>query len=260
VPDLGGIHGNGWDLCHVEDSLVELKRLADKSVDVIYADPPFAEHVHANMCSGTVLRQQKEGKLPRGVPKYESKFASFGDTENHWLKDALRVAKRWVVVHCGVEDFGRFEAIVGRPEYVRGCIWHKPNSMGQLTADRPATAYEGIALFHPTTPKKRWNGRGSYGIWVCNGTRGKKDRHPNEKPMALSLKMVSLFSERGETILDPFCGSSASGVAAVSLGRKFIGWDNDATWIAKSAERLSGSLELVTDETALLLCRYDKAA
>ncbi len=45
--------------------------------------------------------------------------------------------------------------------------------MGQLTADRPATSYEGIALFHPTDLKKRWNGRGSYGIWNCNGTRGK---------------------------------------------------------------------------------------
>jgi site-specific DNA-methyltransferase (adenine-specific) len=252
--------GEIWGIDRVDDSIARLASLPDKCVDVVITDPPFSEHVHANMCSGTVLRKQKEGKLPRGVPKYESAFASFGDAQNAWIKDAIRVAKRWVVVHCGVEDFGKFELLVGRPEYVRGCIWHKRNSIGQLTADRPATAYEGITLFHAADVKKRWNGRGSYGIWTCNGTRGKKDRHPNEKPLDLCLKLVSLFSERGEIILDPFAGSAAIGEAAVRLGRMYSGWDNDANWVMRAGVRLSaaGGMEPVTDEHALSLCRFDR--
>jgi site-specific DNA-methyltransferase (adenine-specific) len=126
--------------------------------------------------------------------------------------------------------------------------------MGQLTADRPASSYEGIAALHPDDIKKRWNGRGSYGVWRCNGTRGKKDRHPNEKPINLALKLVSLFSERGEVILDPFCGSGVFGEAAVRLGRKYVGLDKDALWVTRAESRIASSKEPVTEEHALTLC------
>jgi site-specific DNA-methyltransferase (adenine-specific) len=126
--------------------------------------------------------------------------------------------------------------------------------MGQLTADRPATAFEGIAWLHSAERKKRWNGKGSYGIWSCNGTRGKKGRHPNEKPIDLALKLVALASERGETVFDPFCGSAAIGEACVRLGRGYLGLDFDAGWVAKARARLEGPLAPVTDAEALSLC------
>ena len=137
-----------------------------------------------------------------------------------------------------------------------GVLTH--NSMGQLTADRPATAYEGIAILHGTKaaghPKKRWNGRGSYGIWRCNGTRGKKGRHPNEKPLDLCLKLVALFSERGETVFDPFCGSGAIGEACLILGRNYIGLDNDPAWVEKADVRMALVHRRMADEEALMLC------
>ena len=139
-----------------------------------------------------------------------------------------------------------------------GVLTH--NSMGQLTADRPATAYEGIALLHNPDLKKAWNGRGSYGIWRCNGTRGKKDRHPNEKPMDLCRKLVALFSERGETVFDPFCGSGAIGQACLELGRNYIGLDNDPAWVARARTRLMPPLGEWTDEDALKLCTMPKVA
>ncbi len=235
---------------HCEDSFTALKGLGDGAVDIIITDPPYSEHCQANLCSGSLVGT-------KNVPKYELPFAPL--TEYAWLKDAIRVAKRWVVVFCTLEDFGRFEDSTGRntpkvPGYVRGCVWYKPNSMGQLTADRPATSYEGIALFHGGGVKKRWNGRGSYGIWKCNGTRGKKDRHPNEKPIDLCLKLVSLFSERGEIILDPFCGSGAIGEAACRLGRSYAGLDKDAYWSGIANNRVNSLLETVSDEYALSLC------
>ena len=153
-------------------------------------------------------------------------------------------------------SFGRYQDAFGK-SYVRGSVWAKSNAMGQLTGDRPATAFEGIAWLHGPRPekvKKRWNGRGSYGIWSCNGTRGKKGRHPNEKPLDLALKLVALCSERGETIFDPFCGSAAIGEACVRLGRGYIGLDFDPIWVARARERLASPLAPMADEQALSLC------
>ncbi len=162
---------------------------------------------------------------------------------------------------CAVEDFGTYKQ-VAPGEYVRGGVWYKSNAMGQLTADRPATAYEGVAILHGSKddghPKKAWNGRGSYGIWRCNGTRGKKGRHPNEKPVELACKLVALFSNRGETVLDPFCGSGAIGEACMRLGRNYIGLDQDPEWVAKAYARVSGPLAPMTDAEALALCLMPK--
>ena len=94
------------------------------------------------------------------------------------------MAKRWAISFCDLEAFGLIKGV--QPDaYVRGGVWYKENAMGQLTADRPATAYEGLAILHGTKddghPKKRWNGRGSYGIWRANGTRGEEGSAPQRE-------------------------------------------------------------------------------
>jgi site-specific DNA-methyltransferase (adenine-specific) len=231
---------------HVADSFAWLREAESKAYDVIITDPPYPERVQKNLCSGSLVGT-------KNVPKYDLTFDALSVTQHAWLKEATRITRRWALSFCAVEDFGRFADLMG-PEYVRGAIWIKPNAMGQLTGDRPATAYEGVSIFHPLKPKKQWNGRGSYGVWKCNGTRGKKDRHPNEKPIDLCLKLVALFSNRGETVLDPFCGSGAIGEACVRLGRSYVGLDQDKAWVAKARARLDVELLDVSDEAALRLC------
>jgi hypothetical protein len=229
-----------------------LKTLGQSEVDVLISDPPYSEHVQSNLCSGSLVGT-------KAVPKYELPFAPLKDYA--WLEGAIRMTKRWVISFCDVEAFGLIKGV--RPdEYIRGGIWYKSNAMGQLTADRPATAYEGIACLHGRKddghPKKQWNGRGSYGIWRCNGTRGKKGRHLNEKPLDLCLKLVALFSNRGETVFDPFCGSGAIGEACVLLGRNYIGLDNSQEWVEKARNRVIGIPDNLAgtypDAVALTLC------
>jgi DNA modification methylase len=235
-----------FEVLHCPDSFDFLHGSGEKVFDVVITDPPYPEHVQENMRSGSIKK---------GIPKYELDFSPLTTSQHVWLKDALRLTRRWVISFCVLESFGRFQDLLGK-EYVRGCVWCKPNSMGQLTADRPAAAYEGITCAHPLTTKKRWNGKGSYGIWSANGTRGKKGRHPNEKPINLCLKLVSLFSERGETIFDPFCGSAAIGEAALLLGRNYIGLDQNTEWVDKANERLKNiEFGKMSDEYALGLCR-----
>jgi len=245
----------------VPDSFKVLRESADPFCDIVITDPPYDQHCMENQCSGSLVGKQS-------VPKVTPEFAHLDGVG--FVADLLRVSRRWVVVFGTLEELGRIK-LAYPLHYVRGSIWYKPNAMGQLTRDRPATAYEGIAILHSRSVKKRWNGKGSFGIWKCNGTRGLKGRHPNEKPIDLCLKLVSLFSERGEVVLDPFCGSGAIGEACARLGRTYEGWDKDPRWVDRASSRMhwcvpskgqSKSSPMtwdVTDGAALALCRMKDA-
>jgi hypothetical protein len=240
-----------WAVHLVTDSFAELKRHGSAWVDHTITDPPYSPHVHANQSSGTAMKRQVAGGGGGGIPRVTPAFDPLAG--HAFAADMVAVTRRWVLSFCALEDFGAFRDAVPTGAYVRSACWYKPNSMGQLTGDRPATAYEGIAIMH-RPGKKRWNGHGSYGIWKCNGTRGEKGRHPNQKPLNLCLKLVALFTDRGDTIFDPFCGSGRIGEAALVLGRKFIGWDNDPAWVERASARLAGVTAQMTDEEALKLC------
>lgn len=226
----------------VPDSFALLKGLDANQFDHVITDPPYDAHCQGNQMSGTTLEKVA---LP------------FDPLESYaFSADLVRVARRWSLVFCAVEGFGEIRRVntritkftrKGEPgiesEYRRGCFWYKPNSMGQLTGDRPAAAYEGIAALH-RQGGVRWNGRGSYGVYacdddafVCNGTRGEKGRHPNQKPLDLLLKLIDLYTDPDETIFDPFCGSGRVGEAALLMGRKFVGLERDPSWVAAGRAR-----------------------
>ncbi len=249
-----------WQVVRVDDSFKELSQLGDSVVDVIFTDPPYNEHVQANMSSGTAMRRHVDGGTGGGIPRVTLPFEALGSYE--FAADLVRVAKRWAISFCAFEDFGLYRAVVG-DAWVRAGCWLKPNAMGQLTGDRPASAYEGLAIMH-RKGKKRWNGRGSYGYWVCNGTRGEKGRHPNQKPLNLCLELVAKFTDRGETVLDPFAGSGRIGEACVLLGRNYIGLERDQEWVEKASARLEAAekAEAVKDEDCMRLCalKREKAA
>lgn len=191
------------------------------------------------------------------LAKVDLAFAPLDDRA--FVRDAVRIAKRWALVFCTVEDLGRFCDAVGGPRtkggnWIRGGIWYKPNSMGQLTGDRPAAAYEAfgvmsdsepeddnqaLAIMHRSGDRTRWNGRGGFAIWKCSGTRGEKERHPSQKPLKLLCDMIAKFTDPGETIYDPFCGSGRVGEAATLMGRHYIGLDNDPTWVARARVRIA---------------------
>lgn len=258
---------------HVPDSFAFLSSLADGAVDVILTDPPYSEHVHANMSSGTAMKRQVEGGAGGGIPRITLPFGNL--TQYDFAQDLPRVAKRWAIAFCAFEDFGNYRQAVGKEQWIRSGCWVKPNALGQLTGDRPAAAYEGLAIMH-RPGKKRWNGRGSYGYWfadsdefpseevlfVTNSTRGEKGRHPNQKPLKLCLELIAKFTEPGELVLDPFCGSGRIGEACVLLGRRYLGLDDKIEWVEKARKRLIETEQLprFQDEDCLKLCGIKKKA
>lgn len=92
----------------------------------------------------------------------------------------------------------------------------------------------------------RWNGGGSAAVWthhVVNGASMDRPDHPCPKPLPLMRELVELFTDPGETILDPFAGSGTTLVAAKQLGRKAIGIELNEEWCQVAVDRLTVGLQ-----------------
>jgi site-specific DNA-methyltransferase (adenine-specific) len=72
--------------------------------------------------------------------------------------------------------------------------------------------------------------------------RGEGGRHIAQKPVKLLMALVSLTTSEGQVVLDPFCGSGSTLVAASTLRRRYIGFDRDAEAISIARERLAPGL------------------
>lgn len=213
------------------DPATGLASLPDKSVDHVICDPPYDERTHAR------ARSLKDGGSD--IPIDFSPLANM----DH-VAQALRVARRWVICFCAVEQIGAYKEAAGDEAWTRAGIWHRVDGTPQISADRPGQAAEGIAIMHGAS-KRRWNCGGKRGLWACGVERDSRV-HPTQKPITLMEALLSDFTDPGDTIVDPFAGSGTTGVACIRLGRNFIGWEKDPKYHAIAMRRLEGTREQLT--------------
>ncbi len=77
-------------------------------------------------------------------------------------------------------------------------------------------------------------------VWAINTPRpGEKrsGRHPAQKPLELLTRIILSCTGEGDLVLDPFTGSSTTGIAAHLHRRKFIGIDREEDYLALSVRR-----------------------
>ncbi len=205
--------------------------------DLVLTDPPYAEATHAG------------ARSHRDVNVASINFASIDDEfMRTWL---LAVKCRgWTVANV---DWRHIPALESQPptgmRFVRFGIWVKPNGAPQFTGDRPATGWEAVAILHADNGKMQWNGGGNRAVWTCNVTHGD---HPTEKPLRLVSQWVSLFSNEGALVVDPFSGSGTTLVAARNLGRRAIGIEIEERYCEIAVERLAQQM-LFAEEMAVPL-------
>lgn len=227
-------------------------RLDRDSVDHVITDPPYDAHTHEAHRIGATKLEGGNAAISRNK---ELGFDPITAEEMALAAEHFeRVAKRWTLVFCTLEQISAWKlALEGAGlEYIRGGVWRKIGSTPQFSGDRPATGVEAIVIAH-RPGRKRWNGGGRHAVWDCPielNRGGKSPRlHTTQKPLALMEALVRDFTDAGELVLDPFAGSGTTGVAALALGRRFVGWELMEKYHRVASERLAGTQEQSTLES-----------
>lgn len=224
-------------------------------VDHVITDPPYSEHVHAKSRRGGA-----DGVPLNGAGKCSaSSFSRIKEFGFDAMTEALRIevarnvhhlVRRWVLVFSDVESSHLWLERMTQTglDYCRTGAWVKVGATPQFTGDRPAAGFETVTICHPKG-RKRWNGGGSHALWsypiVLNRGGNDPRLHTTQKPEPLMCELVSMFTDPGETILDPFMGSGTTLVAAKRLSRKAIGIEREEKYCEIAAKRLAqGALPL----------------
>lgn len=224
--------GPGWSLA-LGDCIAGMREMADLSVDVTITDPPYSQHTHERTWTAKTLGRPT---VYEGID-----FAHLTEEQaNEVAIQAARVSRRWFVAFTDIEGIAtwRSAVIAAGLDYVRACFWVKPDATPQFTGDRPASGVEAFVLAH-RKGKKRWNGGGKRNVYTHTRTAGGAP-HPTTKPLSLMREIIEDFSEPDELILDPFTGSGSTGIAALALGRRFIGFELSPEYHAIACRRLRG--------------------
>lgn len=212
--------------------------------DIVLTDPPYSETTHSG--ARTNLSTAKGTVDPGMLINFDS--ITYGEL-HAILSMAAKASKKWVVSFMDWRHIAKMEE--SPPEglrFVRYGIWVKPNSAPQFTGDRPGTGWEGIAFMH-ALGRLKWNGKGRSSVFTCNivHQNHKLGTNPTEKPLPLLKELITLFSDEGDTVLDPFSGSCAVLRAAQLTGRNAIGIERDERQCEIAARMLSARQGLLFD-------------
>ena len=208
-------------------------------VDAVITDPPFEAEAHT-------LQRRKLGLVTTdGGREVLADALPFGamtsDVRDGACQYIAGICSGWALYFCQAEAVSdwRDAATAAGQKYKRAMVWIKPDGMPQFTGDRPGMGYESIVAAWCGSGRSVWNGGGRHGVFVFNKNDCKGPApHPTTKPVPLMAELLQLFSNHGETILDPFMGSGTTGVAAIQLGRKFIGIEREERYFDIACKRI----------------------
>jgi len=234
-PDIAAVLSGESEGCVVTGDCLEIMAdMPDGCVDAVVTDPPYDAKTHNGARYGF---RATSSKIP---------FAPLLDVSTV-VASLLRVSLGWVVAFCSLEMYGDYKR-AAENRWVRAGFWRRPNGVPQFTGDRPGQPGEGIAIMH-AGGIKRWNGGGRHGFWVANIEQHGRV-HPTEKPLGLMQSLVADFTNPGDTIFDPHCGSGTTCVAAKKLGRRWIGIEIDPAYAEIARNRVKSTPRPLFTEAA----------
>lgn len=218
------------------DALAWLRELPTESVDLIFTDPAY-ESLERHRAIGSA----KCRRLTDWFPIFRNEL--FPD----FFEQCYRVLKRdrHCYLMCDAETM-----FVVRPmaeaagfRFWKPVVWHKLGSLGMGYHYR--NCYEFILFFEKGKRKLNDLGVGDV-LPVKKIVKG----YPTEKPVELITTFIRESTQPGEVVIDPFMGSGSTGVAALQLGREFMGCDCQESAVELTRQRLAVAGGQHAQETA----------
>lgn len=225
--------------CILGDCLEVLPTLG--KVGHVLCDPPYEEEVHAAF--GSIRQIRTDGK--HRSRHSELDFESVNVDRDRFASALVESCEGWLLVFTLAEGVRAWrdgiQAAGGK--WHGSLFWVKPDAAPRFNGQGPARGAECAALAWCGGGYRSWNAGGKRGVYTHCVNVDRQGEHPTEKPISLMSELVADFTKPGELICDPFCGSGATGVAAVKAGRRFIGIEQNDRWFDLSCRRISDALK-----------------
>jgi len=239
------------------DCLKILEQLPENSIDMIFADPPYNLSNGGFTChNGRAVSVNKgEWDVSKGLKE---------DFEFHlnWIKGCKRILKPygtiWITgTYHSIHECGFALQIAGY-KILNDIAWYKPNASPNLSCRYFTASHEtliwarkdkdGKHIFNYEAMRRgNWSedflkrpDKQMRSVWAISTPQSwekKFGKHPTQKPFNLLKRAVLASTKKGDIVLDPFTGSSTTGLAAIKLERKFVGIDNKKKYLDLSIDR-----------------------
>lgn len=206
------------------------------TVDHLITDPPYEAIMHESK-SGMKGLVRPDGSHHWKPLDFEPVDAIRTD----FVSMAAPLCSGWFIAFCTSEGVGRWADVINASpmKYKRACVWVKPDSTPQMNGQGPAQGAEHFVCAWAGTGYAKWNAGGKRGVYThCVNGPERHGAHPTEKPRKLMAEIIADFTSPDQTVLDPFMGSGTTGVAAVQLGRQFIGIERDPKYFDIACKRI----------------------
>ena len=237
------------------DCLKELKKIPNKTFDLVFADPPY------NLQIGKKLTRPDSTKV-NGVNDKWDQFNSFKHYDEFcksWLTECKRILKDdgsiWVIgSYHNIFRIGYHLQNLGY-WLLNDVIWKKNNPMPNFRGTRFTNAHETL-IWASKNKKSKYTFnyqslkclnddlqmRSDWTLPICNGKerlkKNGKKIHSTQKPEALLHRIILATTNKGDTIFDPFLGTGTTAVVSKKLGRNYYGIEKDKNYFISAKERI----------------------
>ena len=243
------------------NSLEILKKIPDKTFDLIFADPPY------NLQIGEKLKRPDNSKV-NGVDDKWDQFKNFEHYDNFckdWLSECKRILKDnggiWII--GSYHNIFRLGYLLQNLDYwiLNDVIWRKNNPMPNFKGTRFTNAHETL-IWASKNKKSKYTFnyqslkclnddlqmRSDWAFPICSGKerlkKNGKKVHSTQKPEALLHRIILATTNKGDFILDPFLGTGTTANVAKKLGRKYFGIEKSKKYFDAAKDRINKTIPL----------------
>lgn len=233
-----------------DDTLETTKQMDDKTFDMIFADPPYFLSGDGITCSGGKMASVNKGAWDKSLSVVEKH-----EFNRKWIHECYRILKDDGTIWISGTFHNIYSIGMALEEegfkIINNITWQKTNPPPNLACKAFTHSTETILWARKDLPKikykfnydlmKQLNGNKQMkDVWTTSLTKPsekKQGKHPTQKPLELLERIILASTNENDIILDPFCGSGTTGIAAIKLNRKFIGIDSEKEYLDLSIRR-----------------------
>lgn len=237
---------------YVGDCRDVMQQLEPQSIRMIWTDPPYG---HTNMEGDLQAARVRDGVKGGRVRDCEPIANDSAEDMREVVDGALDAAVRVLCDDCcccccccsgGGGPRPTFAWTAERMDrsglqFFHAVVWDK-SARGNGMGWRYRRNYEFVMVAHKKLGKLSWASESNAVPNIVRHAPPRERSHPNEKPVDMVADFIDWHTTAGDIILDPFMGSGTTGVAAVRLGRRFIGIEIEPRYFAIAKKRIQDEL------------------